>query len=117
MAEAKRCLQCDLRLLISEPVLPPESWLEFDRSHVDEVPAVEGVFLLADSAKKTIMIKGTTDVREGLRERLAAAADARFFRWEEDRICTQRESELIQQHLDQHGTLPGGGDDEFDDLF
>jgi hypothetical protein len=42
---------------------------------------------------------------------------ARFFVYEEDTMYTRRESELIQQYLQEHGELPGGGDDELDDLF
>ena len=117
MAEAKRCLQCDLRLLIAQPLLPPEKWLEFNRSQVDQAPAVEGVFILADADKTPTAIKGTADIQAGLMERLESQAEARFFFWEEDRMYSKRESELIQQHLKQYGELPGGGADELDDLF
>jgi formate dehydrogenase beta subunit len=116
-AEARRCLQCDLRLMIAEPVLPPEMWLDFNRSNVDQVPAVEGVFVLADADRKPIAIKGVADMQAGLLEKLESGAEAGFFLWEEDRMYTKRESELIQQHLKQYGELPGGGDDELDDLF
>ena len=115
--EAKRCLQCDLRLMLAEPPLPPERWVEFDRARVEQVPAVEGVFILADADKKTTVIKGAADMRAGLLEQLASGAGPRYFLWEEDRMYTKRESELIQQHLEQYGELPGGGDDELDDLF
>ncbi len=117
MAEAKRCLQCDLRLLITQPALPPERWLEFTQSNVDEVPAVEGIFILADANKKPITIKGTADIRAGLLEKLELSTEVRFFLWEEDPMYTKRESEVIQQHLTQYGELPSGGDDELDDLF
>ncbi len=117
VAEAKRCLQCDLRLMIAQPPVPPERWLEFNRSNVEQVPVAEGVFVLADPEKKPVVIKGMTNIQAGLLEKLAAGGDARFFRWEEDRMYTKRESELIQQHLKQYGELPGGGDDELDDLF
>jgi len=116
-AEAKRCLQCDLRLSIERPVLPPEKWLEFSRENVDQVPVIEGVFVLADGNKKPTMIKGAEDIQAALLEKLDSAADASFFLWEEDRMYTKRESELIQQHLKQYGELPGGGEDELDDLF
>ena len=116
-AEARRCLQCDLRLLMSRPALPPERWLAFERTHVDQAPAAEGVFVLADSAQKPIVIKGVENIQAGLLERLESATDASFFLWEEDRMYTKRESELIQQHLKKYGELPGGGDDELDDLF
>ncbi len=117
LAEARRCLQCDLRLMIAEPALPPETWLDFNRSSVDQVPAVEGVFVLADADKKPVAIKGVADIQAGLLEKLESGAEAGFFLWEEDRMYTKRESELIQQHLKQYGELPGGGDDELDDLF
>ena len=117
VAEAKRCLQCDLRLLMAQPELPPERWAEFNVSNVNEVPAVEGVFILADPNKKPIAIKGAANIQAGLLEQLDSSTEARFFLWEEDRMYTKRESELIQQHLKQYGELPGGGDDELDDLF
>lgn len=96
---------------------PPERWLEFNRASVDQVPAVEGVFILTDPDKRPIVIKGTTNIQAELLEKIESGPDARFFVWEEDRMYTKRESELIQQHLGQYGELPGGGDDELDDLF
>ncbi|MBI5570545.1 MAG: hypothetical protein HY914_11425 [Desulfomonile tiedjei] len=45
----------------------------------------------------------------------AAPADTKFFDFEGDRMYSRRESELIQQHLQQYGEMPGGGDE--DDLF
>ena len=98
-------------------MLPPEKWHVFDRGNVDGVAVTEGVFLLADYNKKPTLIKGATDMRAGLLERLEASEETCFFQWEEDRRYTKRESELIQQHLKQYGELPGGGDDELDDLF
>nr|CAI78872.1 putative dehydrogenase [uncultured bacterium] len=117
MAEAKRCLQCDLRLMIAEPAAPPQRWLELNHSNVEQVPAVEGVFILTGPDKKPTVIKGMENIQAGLLERLESATEAGFFLWEEDRMYTKRESELIQQHLEQYGELPGGGDDELDDLF
>jgi hypothetical protein len=32
-------------------------------------------------------------------------------------MYTKRESELLQQYLQQYGEMPGGGMDELDDLF
>jgi len=116
-AEAKRCLQCDLRLLIAQPAPPPEKWLEFNRSNVDQIPAIEGVFVLADPDKKPIMIKGAENIQAALLEKLESGTEASLFLWEENRMYTKRESELIQEHLSRYGELPGGGDDELDDLF
>ena len=42
---------------------------------------------------------------------------ARFFLWEPERMYTKRENELIQQHLQRYGLVPGGGMDELDRLF
>ena len=117
VSEAGRCLQCDLRLMIARPERPPEKWQEFRDANVERVPAVEGVFVLADADRKPTLIKGTEDVHAGLLEKLESGTSASYFLWEEDRMYTKRESELIQQHLKQYGQLPGGGDDELDDLF
>ena len=40
-----------------------------------------------------------------------------WFEYEEDQFYSKRESELIQQYLQVHGEMPGGGQDELDDLF
>jgi hypothetical protein len=37
-----------------------------------------------------------------------------WFEYEEDKMYSQRESELIQKYLQAHGQMPGGGGD---DLF
>jgi formate dehydrogenase beta subunit len=117
VAEARRCLQCDLRLQLTRPGLPPEKWLEFSRSNVERVPTVEGVIILAGADRKPTLIKGAANAQAELLERLESGAEARFFLYEEDRMYSKRESELIQQHLKQYGELPGGGDDELEDLF
>jgi hypothetical protein len=117
VAEARRCLQCDLRLMITPPVLPPERWLEFTRANAARVPAVEGVFVLADADKKPSVIKGTADVHAGILAEIESGTAGRFFFWEEDRLYTKRETELIQQHLKRYGALPGGALAELDDLF
>lgn len=117
IAEAGRCLQCDLRLLLCKPASPPEKWLEFRRPNVESAPPAEGVFVLADQNKKPCLIRGVENIRTGLLGSLESATEAAFFSWEADRMYTKRESELIQTHLQQFGELPGGGDDELDDLF
>jgi len=115
--EANRCLQCDLRLALRGVMLPPERWLGFDAANVDSAPAAEGVVLLAGDDKKATLIKGTENIRATLEEKLAGGTEAAWFMWELDGMYTKRESELIQQHLNQYGEMPGGGDDELDDLF
>ena len=44
-------------------------------------------------------------------------SNAKFFKFEEDQMYSQRENELLQQYMQKHGQMPGGGDDELDDLF
>jgi len=116
--EAGRCLQCHLRQQLSTVLLPPEKWLSFDSENVESVPESEGVFQLLDADKKIIKISGTSNMRQGLAEKLENPGEAVYFLWEGDPMYTKRESELIQQYLQKHGEMPGGGaDDDLDDLF
>jgi len=118
ISEARRCLRCYLRQEITPIVLPPERWLPLNDEAIESVPDTEGVFQLLDAEKKVIRITGTADMRQGLKECLENPGDARWFIWEGDPMYTKRESELIQQYLQQHGEMPGGGgDDDLDDLF
>jgi len=115
--EASRCLRCDYRLHIEAPVPPPEKWLELTSEAVETVPELAGVYQLLDAEKKVLAIKGVIDLRQALEEELQANEQACFFTFEEDEMYTKRESELLQQYLQQFGELPGGGMDELDDLF
>lgn len=114
--EAERCLQCQLRQMITPVILPPELWLSLDRETVEAVPDTEGVFQLLDAEKKVIRISGTANLRQGLSECLENPGDAAYFICEDDPMYTKRESELIQQYLQKHGRLPVGNDME-DELF
>ncbi|MFX1509435.1 MAG: FAD-dependent oxidoreductase [Promethearchaeota archaeon] len=113
--EALRCLQCDLRLLLTPPSLPPEAWLIFDEAHIEQVPSGPGVFMLADSEKTVLIIKGTEELQTALKEKLTHQPAAKFFQFEEDPMYTKRETELLQQYVQDHGKMPG--EDELDDLF
>jgi len=117
--EAGRCLRCDLRLNILPVTLPPDKWLELNDDNVAEVPAVEGVFQLRDENKIIIVIKGTQNIQADLQEKLNSETKARYFWFESDPMYTKRESELIQQFLQQFGKMPeGDGEgDDLDDLF
>ena len=114
--EAARCLQCDLRLLISPPVFPPLPWLEFNVEALAAVPDSEGVYQLLGEDRVALKIAGTPNLRPALEEELQGESSARYFLYEEDPMYTQRESELLQQFLAQHGRMPQG-DDDLDDLF
>ncbi len=115
-SEAERCLQCHLRQMITPVILPPEPWLSLDKKTAESVPDTEGVFRLLDAEKKVIRISGTANLRQGLSECLENPGHAAYFIYEEDPMYTKRESELIQQYLQEYGKLPVGNDMD-DDLF
>jgi hypothetical protein len=114
--EAKRCLHCDLRVMLSEVVLPPKKWLSFDASTIETVPECEGVYILIDGEGKTLKIKGTATLKADLINELESS-QAKYFEFEEDPMYSKRESELLQQHLQKYGEMPTGGEDDLDDLF
>jgi hypothetical protein len=117
--EAKRCLACNLRLLMERTTLPPreEGAQELTAETVANVPETEGVYQLLDEDKQVLAIKGVMNLKSALLEVLDEDDKARYFVYEEEMMYTKRESELIQQYLHEHGELPGGGDDELDELF
>jgi len=116
-SEARRCLQCDLRLTMGRNPAPPERWLPLDEEHILGVPETEGVFRLLDEGHKVLVIKGTPELRRELLLALEGNEKAAWFEFEEDKMYSQRESEWIQKHLQEHGEMPGGGDSDLDDLF
>lgn len=116
-AEAARCLRCDVRRDLVVAPRPPSLWLEFREERVAQVPEVEGVFELLDEEKNVLAISGTANLRRSLSETLQENSAARYFTFEEDPMYTQRESELLQRYLQEHGKMPGGGASELDDLF
>jgi len=116
--EAKRCLQCDLRLQISCNSAPPQaSWQPFDEGHVSAVPECEGIYQLLDADHKVLAIKGTANLRQDLLAALDENDKAAVFEFEEDKMFSRRESELIQKFLQEYGEMPGGGADDLDDLY
>ncbi|CAB1064520.1 Formate dehydrogenase-O, major subunit (EC [Olavius sp. associated proteobacterium Delta 1] len=115
--EANRCLQCDLRLQIGCNPAPPQAWQPFDEEHVNAVPESQGVYQLLDADHNVLAIKGTANLRQDLLLALDEYDAAALFEIEEDKMYSQRESELIQKYLQEHGEMPGGGADDLDDLF
>jgi len=117
--EAARCLRCDMRLNILPVVFPPDKWLELNNENVAEVPAAEGVYQLRDENKVVLVIKGSQNMQEDLQEKLNSDTKAKYFLFEPDPMYTKRESEMIQQFLQQFGKMPeGDGEgDDLDDLF
>jgi hypothetical protein len=113
--EAARCLHCNLRLFMSDVTFPPEEWLALSNENMEKIPESEGVYVLLDDEGNTIKIKGTMNLRVDISNELDSKA--KFFKFEEDQMFSQRENELLQQYLQKHGEMPGGGEDELDDLF
>ncbi len=117
MEEAKRCLKCDLRLQISSVTLPPEKWQEFTLENIRSVPVIEGAFQLLDENKQIIFIQGTPNLRQTLEEQLNTNEKAQYFGYEEDPMYTKKESELLQQFMQEFGRMPEGNEELDDDLF
>lgn len=115
MTEAQRCFQCDLRSHIEAAPFPPEQWLEMNREAIAGVPDCEGVLQLLNAQKEVLQISGAQTMRQTLLDHLAAG-QASYFLYEEEKMYTKRESELLQNYLSQHGRLPKGNDLP-DDLF
>jgi hypothetical protein len=114
--EAKRCLQCDLRLYMACNPSPPERWLAFNEENVQQAPEGEGVFRLYGGEHNVLSIKGTADLRQELLRALRDNDKAAWFDFEEDKLYSKRESELLQKYLQEHGHMPGGGSGD-EDLF
>jgi formate dehydrogenase beta subunit len=114
--EARRCLQCDLRLPMRCNPAPPVKALPFDAEHIGQIPETEGVFQLLDGEHQVLSIKGTAHLRQELLAAIDANSKAAWFEFEEDPMYSKRESELLRKYLQQHGEMPSGGD-EMDDLF
>jgi hypothetical protein len=115
--EAGRCLRCDLRLRISPVMRPPDEWLELSQETVGAAPETDGVFRLFDQNKEVIYIGSGQNIRDKLRG-LDPDIDewvekARYLHYEETLMYTMRESELLQQFLQEHGRLPEGNDELF----
>ena len=115
--EAKRCLQCDLRLHIKCNPVPPLGRMPYDEEHLKAVPETEGVYQLLDAEQNVLIIKGTANLRQGLLLALDENDHAVLFKFEEDKMYSRREIEIIQNYLQAHGKMPGTGADDLDDLF
>ncbi len=116
MKEAKRCLQCDLRLTMACNPSPPKKWFSFNEENVQQVPEAEGVLRLFGRDHNVLWIKGTANLRQELLRAIEDKDQAVWFDFEEDKMYSKRESELIQKVLQEHGRMPGNGSEE-EDLF
>ncbi|MFX0178928.1 MAG: FAD-dependent oxidoreductase [Candidatus Hodarchaeota archaeon] len=115
--EANRCLRCDLRFEISSVILPPQKWLELTLENIQTVPETEGAIQVLNEKQEIIFIKGTPNLRQFLEEQLNVNSKACFFNYHEDPMYTKRESELLQQFMQEFGRFPENNEDLDDDLF
>ena len=71
-----------------------------------------------DADKVVYAIKGVDDIKQALSEIVETSDKAKYFLLDHDPMYSKRESELIQEYLQQYGRMPAGeGDDDLDDLF
>jgi len=115
--EAGQCLRCDLRLCILQAPEPPERWLSFKEENVGVIPEAEGVYQLLDENKEIIYIKGTMNLKQELEQQLTANTKAKYFIYEEAKMYTMRESELLQQHIKRYGKMPEQNVEIGEDLY
>jgi NADPH-dependent glutamate synthase beta subunit-like oxidoreductase len=113
--EARRCLQCELRLHIGCNPEPPKRLLPFNEESIKGVPEEEGVFRLYDEERHVLAIKGTANLRQSLLAALEDHERGNSFEFELDKMYSKRESEWIQRYVREHGHMPGADLD--DDLF
>ncbi|MFQ5499536.1 MAG: FAD-dependent oxidoreductase [Candidatus Zixiibacteriota bacterium] len=116
VGQASRCSRCDLRLSIPAVTLPPERYQPFDIIGIGSAPSETGVVTLYDAQMTAVLICGADDMRAELESRLKDRFSALWYSCEPHQMYTQRESELLSEHLQKHGSLPPGNDLE-DDLF
>jgi len=83
---------------------------------VAAIPEKEGVFHLLDEQEIVIFIKGAMNLRQELKDQLDLNQEARYFMYVEEKIYSQRESELLQQSTSEHGSMPRVNK-EFEGLF
>jgi hypothetical protein len=67
---------------------------------------------------QVLLISGVLNLRRGLHESLSGslAREATSFSFEQEPMYTQRESEMLAHHLQEHGKMPKGND-VLGDLF
>ena len=97
--------------------LSPEKLLKWSKDNIQTVTEFEGVYQLRDTDKQILSIKGFMNMKNSLLEEFEENDKVVWFEHKEDKFYSKRESELIQQYLQVHGEVPGGGEDELDNLF
>jgi len=99
------------------PPTPNSKLLLLTAENLNLIPEAEGVYRLWDGGGNLYQITGTDNLRNSLLRELEEKGESVYsFDYEEDRMFTSRERQLIQQYLKKNGKLPLGNDED-DDLF
>ena len=72
---------------------------------------------MLDSDHRILAIKGTANLHQDLLTASEVNDTVTLFDFEADKMFSQRESELIQKYLQEHGEMPGSDAGDLDDLF
>jgi len=67
---------------------------------------------LLDADHGVLAIKGTRSLRSSLLDALDENDNAVWFEFEEEKMYSKREGELIQRYHQQHGKMPGADEDD-----
>jgi hypothetical protein len=71
---------------------------------------------LLDGQEVVIFIKGAMNLQQELKDQLDLNQEARYFMYVEEEMYSKRESELLQQYISEHGSMPRVNQ-ELEDLF
>ncbi|MFT4921143.1 MAG: formate hydrogenlyase subunit 6/NADH:ubiquinone oxidoreductase subunit I [Haloarculaceae archaeon] len=95
----------------------PDSKLPLSHSVVEtDVPADGGVYLLYNEDDDVVEINGVPDLSAALLDEVDDSSAVEF-ELELDESFTQRETELIEEYVNEHGHMPGDGGAMDDALF
>jgi hypothetical protein len=117
LEEANRCLRCELRMHIKQPPQPPEKWLLLEEESLIAIPETEGVYQLLDENKEVIYVKGTMNLKKDLEQQILMNKQAIYFIYEEAKMYTMRENEILQQYMKRYGKMPTQNLEIEDDLY
>ncbi len=91
--------------------------LKLTKENLLIVPETEGAIQVINEKQAIILIQGTSNLRLTLEEQLNTNRKVCYFNYDEDLMYTKRESELLQQFMQEFGRFPEENEDLDDDLF
>lgn len=93
------------------PIYPSPKLVPFEENNLLNLPEIEGVYQLFDREKNLYKVVGTENLKKAcLDEFRGAGSEIKFFVYEEDKMYTSRERQIIQEYLKKYGRLPPGND-------